>query len=427
MSTEQEQISAAEAALKEKIRTPEFDLEIPGYETDNVPTKFKDDGKDTQYSPHGEYKKPFVICVGGSYSPPTQAHLDIARLAALHAKRKIGDEFDSVIVFIVQLKHTYRKPSVVFPGSDQHRLNMLQLCVDQMNEGIHKDGQHPETTFRVSDIEIDADIFPNEKRKLNTRDGDYGIKLTGLEVNTYETLNELIKRFYPETPTTPTTPTTPKGALVFGQDNIENILQGNWNLQPSPFFKNKMFGIARDRKLTDPVFDGNYLKSKIKNPINIQEYNGDITEDVTVNMEELKRLIDDNFEVIDPSKPEYVSTVSTSNIAIMSSTTIRDLLKLRVTNPSAIFNDIKDEKLRNFLKGSGSGSRNDNDQIVFDQALKQCGLIDTVRDYIYQNGLYGTKSVVALSGGRRRTKTQKRRTRRVRRTRRRRRHSRRKL
>jgi len=418
-STEQEQISA-EAALKGKIRTPEFDLEIPGYETNNVPTKFKDDGKDTQYSPHSDYKKPFVICVGGSYSPPTQAHLEIARLAALHAKSKIGDEFDSVIVFIVPLKHTYRKPSVVFPGSDQHRLNMLQLCVDQMNEDIHKDGQHPETTFRVSDIEIDADIFPNKKRKLNTRDGDYGIKLTGLEVNTYETLNELIKKFYSVTPTTPTTPTTPKGALVFGQDNIENILQGNWNLQPSPFFQNKLFGIARDRKPTDPVFDGNYLKTKIKPMINIQNYNGDIDTDVGVDTVELNAMINDNFEVIDPSI--LGSVVSTSNIAIMSSTTIRYLLKLSVSNPSATFKDIKDDdKLRDFLKGG----RSDNDQIVFDQALKQCGLIDTVRDYIYNNGLYGTKTVV--SGGRRRTKTQKRRTRRVRRTRRRRRHSRRKL
>lgn len=419
-STKQEQISAAEAAeaaLKEKIRTPEFDLGIPGYETDNVPTNFKDDGKETQYSPHGNYRKPFVICVGGSYSPPTQAHLEIARLAALHAKSKTGDVFDSVIVFIVPLKHTYRKPSVVFPGSDQHRLNMLQLCVDQMNKDIHTDDQHPEITFRVSDIEIDDDIFPNMVRKLNTRDGGYGIKITGLEVNTYETLNELIKRFYQVTPTTPTTPTTPKGALVFGQDNIENILQGNWNLQPSPFFKNKMFGIARDRKPSDPEFDGNYLKTKIKNPINIQQDDGIIDKGVEVNTGELKQLIDGNFEVIDPSKLGYEST---SNIAIMSSTTIRDLLKLSVSNPSATFKDIEDEKLRDFLKGS------DDEQIDFDQALKQCGLIDTVRDYIYKNRLYGTKPV-ELSGGRRRTKTQKRRTRRVRRTRRRRRHSRRKL
>jgi len=411
-----------EEELKEKIRkirAPTFDSTVQGNEPVSQ-TVF--DRKGQYILPKG-CSKPFVICVGGSFSPPTQAHLEVAKIAAEHALSNINEKaeyngFNSIIVYIVPLKHTYLKDSVVFPSSNQHRLNMLQLCVNTMNDQIRDSRLKHDTIeiiFRVSDIEIDPGMFKNsgEDRHMNYR--------MGLEVNTYKTLDKLIGIVATQNGLVES---EINGALVFGQDNVQNIVVGSWKLDPMPFFNRKMFGIKRgnDPQTGEPaVLTPESLINLIPFEIDIQ--NDDETNSIVkkrIDKDRLSAKIVENFEPLN---------ASTLDITTMSSSNIRDLLSLR-ENPDMPHDKFSIE-LKQYL--TDKDVRNDT---IFTQALTDLGFLYEIGDYIKNNNLYGVKTThipqkpskqAALAGGRRRTKTQKRRTRRVRRTRRRRRHSRRKL
>jgi nicotinic acid mononucleotide adenylyltransferase len=409
---------AALVELKEKIREirdPTFDSTVQG----NEPVRQTVFDKEGQYILPEGCSKPFVICVGGSFSPPTQAHLEVAKIAAEHALSNINEKteyngFNSIIVYIVPLKHTYLKDSVVFPGSNQHRLNMLQLCVNKMNG--HIGDSTIKIIFRVSDIEIDPEMFKNsgEDRHMNYR--------MGLEVNTYKTLDKLIGIVAKKN--SGLVESEINGALVFGQDNVQNIVVGSWKLDPMPFFNRKMFGIKRgnDPQTGEPaVLTPESLIDLIPFEIDIQ--NDDETNSIVkkrIDKDSLSAKIVENFEPLN---------ASTLDITTMSSSNIRDLLSLR-ENPDMPHDKFSIE-LKEYLT-----DKDVRDDTIFTQALTDLGFLYEIGDYIKNNNLYGVKTThipqkpskpVELSGGRRRTKTQKRRTRRVRRTRRRRRHSRRKL
>jgi hypothetical protein len=268
----------------------------------------------------------------------------------------------------------------------------------------------------VSDIEIDPEMFNNsgENRHMNSR--------MGLEVNTYKTLDKLIGNVAKQN-TGRLVESDINGALVFGQDNVQNIVDGSWKLDPMPFFNRKMFGIKRgnDPQTGKPaVLTHESLIDLIPNEIDIQ--NDDETNSIVktqIDKSALSDKIVENFESLN---------ASSLDIATMSSSNIRDLLSLRETPDMSI--DKFSKELKAYLNGLTDTDRNLSN---FTQVLTHFGFLYEIGDYITRYNLYGVKTAIpqkpaaAFPGGRRRTKTQRRRTRSVRRTRRRRRHSRRKL
>jgi nicotinate (nicotinamide) nucleotide adenylyltransferase len=128
------------------------------------------------------------VMMGGSYSPPTIAHITALQKAVNHVSTKHPGQ--AVTGIFVPVSQEYKKNSVKIV-SEADRLEMLQRAVNWLNEN----NTNPNVSYKVSAHEMNA------KRA----------------VPTIESLEMLIS-------------TDPSGIfyLAVGEDNLKDIIAGKW-------------------------------------------------------------------------------------------------------------------------------------------------------------------------------------------------------
>lgn len=157
------------------------------------------------------------VWMGGSYSPPTIAHIEMAALVGLKVAATSGLKTH---VFFVPVNDYYKKKSVSCV-TFADRFHMLQLACDELNgRGLRN------VFFHVSDYEA---LTAEENGAWNKK-----------EIKTYESIKQFIKRYGAD-----------KDNIYIsqGQDNIEGIIAGKWGFSRDLIFNCKLVCIPR----VDPV------------------------------------------------------------------------------------------------------------------------------------------------------------------------------
>ena len=315
---------------------------------------------------------PFIVWIGGSFSPPTIGHLFTAKIAIKAFEDKIFDKiFDktdvktSLVIYFVPVSEQYNKKSVktdCLPNSDEDRMKMLQLVAAELN------GKNDKIFVKVTDLEMkwdeDQDVITMKNSNDRFKRGKDG------SVNTDASLKVLLHKIRNFTDNQ-----NIKGGVLFGQDNIEAIVQDKWG-DGTPFLEEQLICIPR----------GGDSNSIINNLINM------------VNIEDKKGLYKGLIE----------------KIIVISTDTITQLEKAeKVTNPDFDLSKISSTEVRKLLYGYGYGNADDPSEIELKRQILQI-VQPQILDYILDKGLYKPEKSIICKGGRskRRNKiTKKRKTR----------------
>ncbi len=154
------------------------------------------------------------IWLGGSFSPPTLAHMNIAKIGAEYIARQHPDK--KIHLYFVPVNDHYKKESVTCVHFSD-RLEMLKIAANALNEGSN-------ITFGVSDIEAVEGETTNQS------------------VKTWRSLELLINEHHAK----------PENVyLMQGQDNIAGILKGSWENPYALIFKSKLLCIPRTEGSTE--------------------------------------------------------------------------------------------------------------------------------------------------------------------------------
>ena len=185
--------------------------------------------------------KPYIVWIGGSFSPPTVAHYANAK-AAIDAfiGGKLGLENSSLVVYFVPLSKDYNKASVKDDclkstdinkketDSDEHRKAMLGITADDLNEEYADPDKNKNKKIfvKVADLELNWVLDGNNDKGLSRY-----ARGAGGDVNSDISLEVLLEKIRTESPTK-----TIEGGILLGQDNIEQIVTGAWG-DPVPFLE----------------------------------------------------------------------------------------------------------------------------------------------------------------------------------------------
>jgi nicotinic acid mononucleotide adenylyltransferase len=157
------------------------------------------------------------VWMGGSYSPPTIAHIEMAALVGSKVASTSGLRTH---VFFVPVNDYYKKKSVSCV-TVANRIHMLKLACEELNgRGLHN------VFFHVSIYEVTA--------------AEEAGPWQGKEIKTYESIKQFVKEY---------------GAnkdniyISQGQDNIEGIVAGKWAFSRDLIFNCKLVCIPR----VDPI------------------------------------------------------------------------------------------------------------------------------------------------------------------------------
>ncbi len=146
------------------------------------------------------------IFYGGSFSPPTNAHIIALKQSAELVHNKHPDL--PVIGVFVPVSSNYNKNSVRLPDSDEHRIQMLKIAAAWLTE--HEES--PNIKYEVSDHEIKLGTSVPTIDSLNMFKYIYG----------HENI------FY----------------LLLGEDNMKQILENKWKLS-NELLKNPILLLQR--------------------------------------------------------------------------------------------------------------------------------------------------------------------------------------
>ncbi len=172
------------------------------------------------------------IFYGGSFSPPTIAHI----MALKQVAEVVYEKHPEIVItgVFVPVSSNYNKKSVRLPDSDKHRLQMLNLAVEWL--------QGHET-------------IPNIKYEVS----DHEIKI-GTSVPTIDSLNILKDKFGHEH----------IYYLLIGEDNVRQILEKKWK-QSNDLLKNPILLLQR------PGYDSNFSKYPTIFPVELDGINTNIS------------------------------------------------------------------------------------------------------------------------------------------------------
>ena len=151
------------------------------------------------------------IWLGGSFSPPTLAHMNIAKIGAEYIANKNPDK--NIHLYFIPVNDHYKKASVTCVNF-ANRFEMLKIAADALNE----ETEGTKIRFDVSNIE---NVEGNK---------------TKTSVRTWRSL-ELFREEYKANPE--------NVYLMQGQDNIADILKGSWEKSYDLIFKSKLLCIPR--------------------------------------------------------------------------------------------------------------------------------------------------------------------------------------
>ena len=169
------------------------------------------------------------IWLGGSFSPPTLAHMNIAKIGAEYIANKNPDK--NIHLYFIPVNDHYNKASVKCVNF-ANRSQMLMIAADALN----KETADTKIMFGVSDIEY---VEGKSREK---------------PVKTWKSLELFIKEYN----------ANPENVyLMQGQDNIAGILKGSWENSYDLIFKSKLLCIPRkEAKSLSEVINLKDLKTK---------------------------------------------------------------------------------------------------------------------------------------------------------------------
>lgn len=169
------------------------------------------------------YDNPIIIWTGGSFSPPTNGHMAIAKICASFMYEKFNRP---IAMFFVPVNEGYDKQSVkskfINYNSNAARIDMLNMCVKKLNLEVDQKN----ITFRVTTLEMDYNV-------------------NGITCISVEILKAKIrcKNGYIS---------DESFFISLGQDNVEDILKGKWE-DPMNLLTKNIICIPRATKNTDDV------------------------------------------------------------------------------------------------------------------------------------------------------------------------------
>ena len=213
------------------------------------------------------------IWLGGSFSPPTLAHMNIAKIGAEYIANQYPTQ--KIYLYFVPVNDYYKKASVTCVNF-ANRFEMLKIAADALN----KETEGTNITFDVSNIE---NVEGNK---------------TKTSVRTWRSL-ELFREEYKANPE--------NVYLMQGQDNIADILKGSWEKSYDLIFKSKLLCIPRT---------GGSTKEKLIEVINLET----LIKTDTQFSDKTKEKIMDRVKIIDT----IPNLISSSELRKQ----IRELLKI---------------------------------------------------------------------------------------------------
>jgi len=296
--------------------------------------------------------KPFIVWIGGSFSPPTIGHLFTAKIAIkAFEEGHFGPDNTSLVIYFVPVSQRYYKPSVkteCLSNSDADRMNMLQLVAAELNE------KNRNIFVKVTDLEMkwDEDEYVNP---MKLKDGRFETDKYS-SVNTDASLKVLLHKIEALTPGKDV-----KGGILFGQDNIEAIVQDKWG-DGTPLLEEQLICIPRG---DDSELIKNNLKMLVKTEDKKNDYN----------------------ELI-----EKIIVIPTGIITGLENT-------VKETNPDFDLSKISSTEVRNLLYGYGYGNADDIYEIKKKQQILQI-VQPKILDYILDEGLYKPEKSNICKGGR---------------------------
>lgn len=184
------------------------------------------------------------IWLGGSFSPPTNAHLNIAEMVGIFMRNKTGKR---VRLFFVPVNDYYTKPSVLcVAGPEHHRIHMLRLATDYLNSRRNEN-----LLFDVDDIEFTEG--ENTKKPIKTVDSVtiFTKKHNANPDNVY---------------------------IMQGQDNIAAILAGKWHGTEALVFNSKLLCIPREAVEGKDIVQA--TKDSLRKQIDVSKFTNKTEEEI---------------------------------------------------------------------------------------------------------------------------------------------------
>jgi len=287
------------------------------------------------------------IWMGGSFSPPTIAHIEIAALVGEKLSQDNPDK--RVNVFFVPVNDNYKKDSVVCVTAND-RVAMLHEAAQYLNE------KHiPNVNFYVSLYEIIK----------GATQGEWFNK----EIKTYESIKQFTEYF---------------GApsdniyLMQGQDNTEGIVAGKWTYSYDLLFNAKIICIPR----TAANNIVNATRTDLQSKVNLAKLNA----------------------------PESTQTPDAARPPITASDVLERITILEVVPRLVSSTDLR-KTIRTWYRKSANNVRNrnawSNNAGVLNRS--KTSTIKPILDYILERRLYEDEvGCETKKGGRRTRKTNRR-------------------
>lgn len=312
---------------------------------------------------------PFIVWIGGSFSPPTIGHLFTAKIAIKAFEEGIFDDKTdvktSLVIYFVPVSQQYNKKSVktgCLPNSDADRMQMLQFVAAELNDKNEK------IFVKVTDLEMKWD---GDQDVISMKRGDSRFERGGDgSVNTDASLKVLLRKIRNFTNNQ-----NIKGGILFGQDNIEAIVRDDWG-DGTPFLNEQLICIPRGD-------DSNSIKDKLIN---------------MVKKEDKKELYEQLINKIIVIPTEMITQLEKAE---------------KETNPDFDLSKISSTEVRKLIYGYGYVNADDPSEIELKRQILQI-VQPQILDYILDKGLYKPLNSDICKGGRskRRNKiTKKRKTR----------------
>jgi len=294
------------------------------------------------------------IWMGGSFSPPTIAHIEIAELVG---KKLASDNPDTRInVFFVPVNDNYTKDSVKCVSATD-RVYMLEEACAYLNE------KHiPNLNFYVSRHEILKAEEP----------GPWFNK----EIKTYESIKQFSENFGSD---------PDKVYIMQGQDNIEGIVAGKWAFSYDLLFNAKLLCVPRTAANNIVNATRNALQSKV----NLAKLNAP-----------------ESTQNPDPARAPITATDVLSRITILD------------TVPRLVSSTDLRKTIRTWYRKSANNVRNLNTWTANAGILNRTktSTIKPILDYILEKRLYEDEPACETQdkskGGRRNTRKRKSKTKR---------------
>jgi nicotinic acid mononucleotide adenylyltransferase len=291
------------------------------------------------------------IWLGGSFSPPTIAHISIAELVGTKLSEENPDR--RINVFFVPVNDYYNKKSVkCVSGTD--RVQMLYEAATFLNE------KH------LSNIN-----FYVSRHEILKAEADKAGPWYHKEVKTYDSIKQFVENYG----------ANPENVyLLQGQDNIEGILAGKWVYSHDLIFKSKL--ICVPRALANNVV--NATRAALRSKLNMAKLNAP-----------------ESTQTPDPARPPKSAEDALARITILD------------TVPRIVSSTDLRKTIRTWYRKSTNNVRNLNTWTTNTGILNstKTSTIKPILDYILEKRLYEDEAACETQdkpkGGRRSTRKRK--------------------